>query len=69
MNVLQTVKFYHPSNGGMETVVKNIVEGISAIDPDQNFCIFANNHFKSFRTTIKPEKNITVFKETAPLSV
>lgn len=67
MKILQTIKYYTPSNGGMETVVKNIVEGISAIDPAIQFAVLANSHFKSFKSTRNTEKNITVVKEATPV--
>ena len=40
MKVLQLVKYYDPCQGGMETVVKNIVEGIIANSDNINFTVF-----------------------------
>lgn len=67
MKILQTLKYYAPSNGGTETVVKNIVEGISAIDSAFKFSIYTNNHIKSYQTISSTEKNISVLKVATPL--
>ncbi|MGY3211141.1 glycosyltransferase [Mucilaginibacter sp. HD30] len=65
MKVLQTVKYYLPSKGGMETVVKNIVEGISAITSDTKFTIYANHNHKNSKEIIE-ERNIKIIKEITP---
>ena len=49
MKVLQTVKFYSPSNGGMESVVKNITEGITSISKKYKFTVYCNSHFPLFK--------------------
>jgi glycosyltransferase involved in cell wall biosynthesis len=67
MNILHTVKFYYPSNGGMESVVKNIVEGISAVMPDYHFNVYANNHTPSFVRRALATNNINVIKERTPV--
>jgi rhamnosyl/mannosyltransferase len=67
MKVLQTVKFYHPSKGGMESVVKNIVDGVKALDPKYDFSIYANNHYPSLAKTSQKKTQITVIKERTPI--
>jgi rhamnosyl/mannosyltransferase len=47
MRILQLVKYYYPSKGGIETVVENIVNGIYSISKDVFFTIYTNSHFKS----------------------
>jgi glycosyltransferase involved in cell wall biosynthesis len=46
MRILQLVKYYYPSKGGIETVVENIVNGIYSISNDVYFTIYTNSHFK-----------------------
>lgn len=49
MKILQLVKYYDPCQGGMESVVKNIVEGIIDCNEDVKFTVYSNNHLKSFK--------------------
>lgn len=67
MKILQTVKYYHPSKGGMESVVQNIVEGITAVSKQIEFIVFSNNHFASFKKIVEKNKNIQSIKEATPL--
>lgn len=67
MNILQTVKYYAPSQGGMESVVQNIVEGVSLLDINARFTVYANNHASSFNHKISGKSNIRVIKEATPL--
>jgi glycosyltransferase involved in cell wall biosynthesis len=66
VKILQTVKYYYPSKGGMETVVKNIVEGVKCINNEVEFTIYANHHFQGLR---KYENSGTtnIIKEFTPL--
>jgi glycosyltransferase involved in cell wall biosynthesis len=42
MKILQLVKWYHPWKGGMESVVKNLVDGILGISKNTHFSVYAN---------------------------
>ncbi|MGJ1514904.1 glycosyltransferase [Sphingobacterium siyangense] len=44
MKVLHTVKHAYPSTGGMESVVKDIVEGIHAVDANLDFTVYSNSY-------------------------
>lgn len=67
MNVLQTVKYYAPSKGGMESVVQNIVEGVSLIDSNSKFTVYSNSHFASFSKKIFMMSDVKVINEATPL--
>ena len=69
MKVLQTVKYYHPSKGGMESVVKNIVEGVSEVDDGIKFTVYSNNHASNFRNTAETYDNIHILREATPVFV
>jgi glycosyltransferase involved in cell wall biosynthesis len=60
MKVLQLVKYYSPSKGGVETVVENIVDGISFISNDIFFTIYTNSHVKSNEDLISHVNNYTI---------
>lgn len=65
MKVLQLVKYYSPSKGGIETVVENIVDGILSISSDIFFTIYTNSHFKSNKDLISKKSNcIIITKKT-----
>lgn len=66
MKVLQTVKYYDPSKGGMESVVKNIVEGVNEIDKKCVFTIYSNHHYSNFRRQTIIKANNTIVKEKTP---
>jgi len=66
MKILQIVKYYDPCQGGMESVVKNIVEGIVESSVDVSFTIYSNNHLRNFKKIIKIVGDVTVFKEITP---
>jgi glycosyltransferase involved in cell wall biosynthesis len=63
MRILQIVKFYDPCQGGMESVVKNIVEGIVSISKVSNFTVYSNNHLRKFSKETKKVNRVTVIKE------
>lgn len=67
MKILQTVKYYSPSRGGMESVVENIIEGISA---QQQTCVFftvyANSHFPIWKKSITELNRLKSIKEATP---
>ncbi len=61
--VLQLVKYYDPYKGGVESVVKNIVEGIVDNSNEYNFTIFSNNHkFSLKKKILRVKDNILVIK-------
>jgi glycosyltransferase involved in cell wall biosynthesis len=66
LKILQTVKFYSPSKGGMESVVQNIVEGVIQSSLDKNFTIYANSHLPSFKRELSENGNIFYVKESTP---
>lgn len=66
MKVVQLVKYYDPCQGGMETVVKNLVEGVADCSDDITFTVYANNHLQSFTRVKKIFGKITVLKEITP---
>jgi len=49
MKILHTVKHAYPSNGGMESVVKDIVEGVHALDNDFEFTVYSNSYTNDMR--------------------
>jgi rhamnosyl/mannosyltransferase len=66
MKILQLVKYYDPCQGGMETVVKNIVEGVVNHSVDISFTVYSNSHRPSFVKTIKEKNRETIIKEITP---
>ncbi len=66
MKVIQLVKYYDPCQGGMESVVKNIVEGVLSITNESEFTVYSNNHIRSFRKEIKILDRIKVIKDATP---
>lgn len=67
MRILQIVKYYDPCQGGMETVVKNIVEGAVASNGDISFTIYSNNHEQNFVKFVKEKDRETIIKEITPI--
>jgi glycosyltransferase involved in cell wall biosynthesis len=66
MKVVQLVKYYDPCQGGMETVVKNIVEGVIDYSNDISFTVYSNNHSRNFVKSIKEKNRETIIKEITP---
>jgi len=67
MRILQVVKYYDPCQGGMETVVKNIVEGVVDCSNDISFTIYSNNHRINFVKIVKEKNRETIIKEITPV--
>ena len=65
--ILQTVKYYDPCQGGMETVVKNIVEGIINNYDDIDFTVYSNNHTQIFSKSVEKKNRETIIKEITPI--
>ncbi len=66
MKILNIVKYYDPCQGGMESVVKNIVEGVVASSEISDFTVYSNNHLRSFDKETKQFDRISVIKEVTP---
>ncbi len=67
MKVLQLVKYYDPCQGGMESVVKNIVEGIITYSNNISFTVYSNNHKQNFVKYIVNKNRETIIKEITPV--
>lgn len=67
MKVLNIVKYYDPCQGGMETVVKNIVEGIIDNCNDIDFTVYSNSHKQSFVKSVNNKNREIIIKEITPL--
>ena len=67
MKILQIVKYYDPCQGGMESVVKNIVEGIVGCYNYTFFTVYSNSHNRSFVKSIKQKNREIIVKEITPL--
>lgn len=66
INILQTVKYYEPSKGGMESVVKDIVTSVSDAQPHVKFTVYANSHIKLLKKQIIEWERLTSIKELTP---
>ena len=69
MKVLQTIKYYEPSKGGMESVAKNIVDGVIASTTDFQFTIYANSHKPLFKRTDVLKGRVQSIKEFTPFII
>lgn len=63
LKILQTVKYFTPSKGGIETVVENIISGMFDLDNTIEFIVYCNNHVKSSDRINFNEKNYKIVKE------
>lgn len=61
------MKYYDPCQGGMESVVKNIVEGISTLSNKISFTVYSNNHKQSFIKYVVNKNRETIIKEITPV--
>lgn len=75
MKILQTIKYFEPSKGGMESVAKNLVMGIKKSNPHDQIVVVCNNHEKSNQNIIDHIIDVTVvryksfFFKSQPLSL
>jgi glycosyltransferase involved in cell wall biosynthesis len=67
MKILQTVKYYDPSKGGMESVVKSIVEGISLANSNVSFVVYSNSHTPQYKKQVTQIGNANSIKEFTPI--
>ncbi|RZJ77560.1 MAG: glycosyltransferase, partial [Flavobacterium sp.] len=66
MKILQTIKYYDPSKGGMESVAKNIVDGVIENSEGIEFVVYANNHYSSFKKIVSKYNRFESIKESTP---
>lgn len=66
MKILQTVKYYAPSKGGMESVVQDITEGVRELDPNIHFTVYANSHFPTIAKRQVDTSGLSSVKEFTP---
>lgn len=66
MKILQTVKYYAPSKGGMESVVENIVAGGIENSSAYHFTVYANSHVPIFKKEIQQSGQLNSIKEFTP---
>lgn len=75
MKIVQTIKYFEPSKGGMESVVKNLVVGIKNIDPNSYITVICNDHEKNNKTTKEKVLDVSVvryksfFYKSQPISL
>ena len=67
MKILQTVKYYSPSKGGMESVVQDIVSGVLGETKENIFTVYGNSHFPIYKRRIVKNQNLSIVKEVTPL--
>jgi glycosyltransferase involved in cell wall biosynthesis len=48
LKVLQTIKYFYPSKGGMESVLINLINGVVKLNDKIDFTVYTNNHESSF---------------------
>ncbi len=75
MKILQTIKYFEPSKGGMESVAKNLVVGIKNICPNDEITVLCNNHEESKKNVIEKLLGLTIvryksfFYKSQPISL
>lgn len=66
MKILQTTKYYLPSTGGIESVVKSIVEGVAKQSASCKFTVYSNNHIPTIRKSVLKSATVHNIKEMTP---
>lgn len=69
MKILQTIKYYEPSKGGMETVAKNLVNGLLAADDTAEIKILCNNHINTKQNTIEKIGRLVIMRQKLPFAI
>jgi glycosyltransferase involved in cell wall biosynthesis len=64
MNVLHLVKYYHPSKGGMESVVENIITGVKKLNDKIEFSVYCSNHIKNINSINFIHNKSIIYKES-----
>lgn len=67
IKVLQTLKYYDPYKGGVESVAKGLVEEMSKACGNINFTVYCNNHVSSNKSIISFSNQLKVFRESSLL--
>lgn len=62
MKIIQTIKYFEPSKGGMESVVKNLVFGIKKNNPQFDITVICNDHEKNNKTIIENLFGVNVIR-------
>lgn len=62
MKILQTIKYYEPSKGGMESVAKNLANGIKIVRRNYNLKVVCNNHLISTKNIKEQLNSIDIFR-------
>jgi len=66
ITILETVKFYKPSKGGMETVVETIVDSVCALSDNHRFLVYSNTHTPSLLSGEYKDGRNLIIKESTP---
>lgn len=75
LNILTLVKYYEPSKGGIETVAKNIINGVRENLKTQDITVICNNHQEfnkdiiEFQDNLKIIRNKSFFWKSQPFSL
>lgn len=64
MKILQTIKYAYPSKGGMESVAKDIVEGVSLLDKSIDFTVYSSAEKRAFKPQYFGHNGISYVKES-----
>jgi glycosyltransferase involved in cell wall biosynthesis len=48
VKILQTIKYFYPSKGGMESVLINMINGVLKLNNNVDFTVYTNNHVRSY---------------------
>jgi glycosyltransferase involved in cell wall biosynthesis len=67
MKILHLVKYYDPCKGGMESLVKLIVEGCLKVSKNLFFTIYSNSHTPTFSQIRRISNDVTIVNERTPL--
>lgn len=62
MKILQLIKYFEPSKGGMESVAKNLVTGLQKIDNNIQITVFCNNHLRDTKNRIENLLGVRVLR-------
>lgn len=62
MKILQLIKYFEPSKGGMESVAKNLVTGLQKINNNLQITVFCNNHLPDNKNRIEHLLGVKVLR-------
>jgi glycosyltransferase involved in cell wall biosynthesis len=69
LNILQTIKYFHPSKGGMESVLVNLINGVSNLNDKINFTVYTNNHESSLHRNEFYLDSTKIIQEPSPFKI